>query len=249
MVGTLTLSNFTGTFAVVILPSSIALFGCGGSVQSGGGDAGDAATTPTSDLTGTWDVVGAVGGDTPKTGSIILGRDRLVVSFGEGSLAFSTTTGSPVLSWTEATFVEPLGFAQAPSSVTLGILPLPLGGHVDITDPARPAVSCSGDLSATSITAGCVGTRPSTLREVPPLNDRIVGTRTSVLASSFGELGGTWTFDNTSGSHCDTTFSGNTVTMALSSKGKADGTLTIVFKDGIASGSTDHGLELTARRR
>ena len=239
----------------LLLASVFATLGlaCGGTVHNETSDSGTTppGTTPSS-LAGTWDVVGGLHDYTPKAGVIVLAPDRLEVMFGEGSLVFSAPSSAPAtLTWTERSALEPLAFARAASAATvdLGIIPLKLDGHIDISDPARPGAACNGDLSPTTMTAGCTGTHDSRLRDLPGLNDRIVGARTSKLASVFGELGGTWTFDNGSRSHCDASFSGSTVKLTLMHDATDEGTMTIVFSDGLATGVTNHGFEFSARRR
>ncbi len=235
------------------LAACVFVSGCGGSVHeepSDGGKGGDTSVTPATSLEGTWDVIGAVSGGTPTTGVIVIAPDHLAVTFGKGSLEFRAAGAAPSsLIWTERSLVEPLTLAQTPATVDLGVIPLALGGHFDITDPARPTVHCTGDLTTSSANAGCLGTHPSSLGGMPGLEDRIVGVRTTAAASRFGALGGTWTFDNSVGHHCDVSFIDNKVTLDLSFKGKDTGTMTILFADGLASGVTDHGVEFTARRR
>ena len=71
--------------------------------------------------------------------------------------------------------------------------------------------------------------------------------RRAVLASMFGDLGGSWTVVTPSAT-CDVTFQDNTFSASCSQSG-SQGTLDLTFTDGLASGKTSQGAELSAKRR
>jgi hypothetical protein len=90
--------------------------------------------------------------------------------------------------------------------------------------------------------------------QVPSPNGDFTGVRLRTLKSSFGDLGGEWELAGSGGVACHATLSGTTFTSdcdgisGWESQSDANGSITIRFGNGIASGSTSKGIELAARR-
>jgi hypothetical protein len=107
---------------------------------------------------------------------------------------------------------------------------------------------CTGQLSPGQISANCQGVSgmPSTL---PLLNGSGSALRIAQLPSIFGDLGGDWNLIGQN-SHCAVTLTGNVFTATCDkSSGFTGGSMTLVFGDGVASGTTSKGIEVAARRR
>jgi len=91
-------------------------------------------------------------------------------------------------------------------------------------------------------------------QQIPSPNGDMTGVRIRSLKSSFGELGGEWEFAGSGGALCHATLSGTTFASECSgivgweNQGDANGSITVRFGNGVASGSSSKGIELVARR-
>ena len=159
------------------------------------------------------------------------------------------------LTWQQLTSVTPIPAMVSPAAFDAGIIPLSVGGAWTFTGTTDPTQLCQAVAAPESFTGTCSGSVdwPRYLVERPTVSTSYLATRTSVLDSEFGDLGGTWaaTATNIFGvSGCTATFQGSTFSSTCSATGSLDGDVQLTFSgDGFASGTGPHGVELSAQRR
>jgi hypothetical protein len=141
-------------------------------------------------------------------------------------------------------------FSQfTPQAISMGQLPVQAGGTwMFAAQQPGDTGTCTGKLLPAQITAACQGVSgiPTTL---PLLNGAGSALRVAPLPSIFGDLGGDWEL-NGQNSHCAAKLNGNVFTATCDrSAGFTGGSITLVFGDGVASGTTSKGIEVAARRR
>ena len=208
------------------------IMACGGSGGSG-----------SSSLLGTWDLVGATGG--APQGTLVLTSSRLTITVGSVVVALSVD-GKPTFDWTDGDGPTPITATHAGAGVDFGIVPLQLGG--DWTFTGAQGGSCSASVQSASLLGSCsgVGRAPAPL---PSLNRHATAMRTRELGSVFGDLGGAWSVSDDHGASCNITVQGATIMASCSSHGSSAGGVSLTFGDGVVSGTTDSGVEFSARRR
>ena len=217
------------TFGVAIATT----LSCG----SGSGGSGGA-------LAGKYDLTGSSPSD--KRGTMTLEASTFTIAMGDTTLAYRVSGNQITLTWTERSRVSAITTTRTPGALFLGDLPLNVGGSWTLAGEADPTQKCSASFAAASIDASCsnVSGVPSPL---PHINGMLTGGRKNPLASIFGDLGGEWTLSATGGGGATAKFSGNTFSGSITGSGRADGSVTVTIANGIASGTTNKGIEFSAR--
>jgi hypothetical protein len=247
--------RFSSVFGVV---SIVAAAGC--SSSSNGGVASSVCATPeacpasATDLSGTWDLVGSSPNGTPQTGTISIAHNVFVITIGQSVLSYTMQGAALSVTWTDDgktdNIVTSLGTPT--TSTSYGIVPIHLGGPWKFADSNNPANECHFDGELGVFTAGCSGTHAI----VPSyaLSNVYTATRTQVLDSQFGDLGGTWKGLATNGDPsggCTFTFQGSTISSSCAADSNwLAGTADLTFQGtSMASGKTGNGVEYSAKRR
>jgi hypothetical protein len=249
------------TFAL----GALLLYGCGSGGDNSGGGGSGGSSSPTAgaagcdkDLTGTWDLFATRIGSTPASGIMIVGPDGFTVTTDGGQLTYNAQ-GTKSATWAPTTgAVRSIAVQNTPASVKGGSIPVVLGGHWIVSATWE---TCTLDVASSAILGTCHG-RPGEYTvsaedwpyTIPtPENDLLYTiSRTSTLASQFGDFGGIWTARSSTGSgqHCTITLQGNTITVDCQTQTEFAGvTHLTVGSDCVASGTTPSGLEVGARRR
>ena len=237
--------------------------GGAGGMGTGGTGAGGTATNNgcASDLTGTWDIIATPTYSSPGSGTLVIGTDTLTVSINRGTtgayrLAYSTQ-GGQTLRWQDPSHPAiPIDVLNTPVALNAGSIPLALGGSWSFS-ANLVRFSFSIGASASSLIVGRLptgtvvgGSWPGTI-PMPRLGETYSVTRTSQLVSQFGFFGGQW--QATTDKNSDTCFvrvESNTVQFNCQTGNVFNGTTQLtVGSDCVASGLSNSGYELSARRR
>jgi len=195
-----------------------------------------------------------------------LAEARQVLELVRGSLSplglmsedYDTATGTLSAAYKTSSGTRVLTVQNTPASVNSGSFPLALGGHWTL---ASNHETCTLDVAAGTVKGKCNG-RPNEYNVAaddwpyvipsPENGLNYVFTRTSALASQFGDFGGQWTAksDTGSGQGCAFKVEGNTFTSTCMASNDFNGTLHLTIgSDCVASGTTPSGLEVSGRRR
>jgi hypothetical protein len=207
-----------------------------------------------SDLTGTWDLIATSPAGQPQSGTMILTHDTLTLDFGSTQLSIDASTASPGVTWTHDGRGGTIVTRLTPTAMSLGVVPLDVGGDWTFTSTGD-AQRCVASLSPSAWSGYCdsyVYDWPSEVTEPVP-GVHYTATRTQQLDSVFGDLGGTWTATDGRGGPgtCTVTFQGSSFSSTCSGgAGALDGSVSLTF-DGTssASGTTNHGYELSAHKQ
>lgn len=209
-----------------------------------------ACPASTSDLSGTWDVVGASPGGTPESGTISIAKNVFVLKISDAVLSYVASGDTMSVTWTLRSDVRAITTSRtSPTTQThYGILPLDFGGGYTFAASTNPADSCNFDGELGAFSGGCAqggADEPVSRKEAGKV---FRAARVQTLDSQFGDLGGVWKDPNGS---CSFTFSGSTISSECADNadwlgGKAD----LVFVGmSTASGKTSNGVEYSAKRR
>ncbi len=209
-----------------------------GSTGNGTGGAGTAPST----LAGTWEVIES--GDTEPMGVITLGKDELVLAFGDSRLSYRAENGALTVSYREDATETPVAATRQTIALDTGALALDLGGTWSFTASDGSGEACSAEVDLGSFTTSCSGVTPP--RPVPSANGTVTGTRTETRPSIFGELGGLWTVTTEDGS-CTAELVDNKFTSTCDGS-DVDGSVEIVFTGDLASGHASDAIEFSAHR-
>jgi hypothetical protein len=152
--------------------------------------------------------------------------------------AFKSVSGQPGVQFA-ATRTDGPGSA--------GIIPLPLFGNWDAHAPNTPGctISAKPDLATASCTK--VSALPDWMERSGSAT--LQATRTTALASEFGDFGGQWTFTTGTGASCEIRFEGSTISATCTNAGTATGNASFTLDGDTGHGSTSAGIEFTAQRR
>jgi hypothetical protein len=239
--------------------------GSGGSFAGAGGSAGAGGAFTNngcaSDLTGTWDIIATPTYSSPGTGTLVIGADTLTVSINHGTtgayrLDYSTQ-GGQTLRWQDPSHPAiPIDVLDTPAALDAGSIPLALGGSWSFSaNLVRFSVSVGASASSLivdRVPTGTVvgGSWPDPIPR-PRFGETYSVTRTSQLVSQFGFFGGQWqaTTDRNSDT-CSIKIESNTVQFNCQTGNAFNGiTQLTVGSDCVASGLSNSGYELSARRR
>lgn len=217
--------------------------------SSSSGQGGDTSGSESS-LAGAWDVVGTRLGNAPVSGKLIVDADHLTLVFGSSSFAalrdgdkFAVVTG-----FGSTVSANPAQRKSGPTA-NLGAVPLNVSGSWYIASGLESTGEmCSWSLGVDSAEGSClyVGALPSWVGS--PAHATASAQRKLTAPSIFGDLGGEWQVLLSTGGTCTARFEGGKVSGACSGAGEFNGSFEVVFAGDIASGSTDRGLELSAKR-
>ncbi|MGH7293729.1 MAG: hypothetical protein ACRELB_02295 [Polyangiaceae bacterium] len=232
---------------------------CSGGSSGGGGPTGAGG----SGLAGTWDLTTTPTGSSPVVTTVTLGQDSLSITSPDFTLT-AVRTGNALAFTDEASPGDPgsaavLTATQTASTFAAGIVPFDLGGSWTMQGGptgGSPTVTCTLDVAAAEIDGAC--------QQLAPAGPwfSFTTTKVSTAASSFGDLGGTWTntwvWPGTSGGTftCTLGFTGNDVTTCAggATSGQVNGSplagITFTF-DGAntVSGAAQGWAEFSASRR
>jgi len=206
----------------------------------------DASCAAPTTIAGTWDVQGSQTNATPTTATLVIDDSHFTFAVtGGDSLTFSEQTGTLSLTWQDEYETLPIASTHTSATLSEGIIPLGIGGSWTFTSQSS---GCTASVAASQFGATC-----SDVEGLPdPLPYRLDGTatgqRTSTASSIFGDLGGVWHIAAGSAGG-DATFSGNTFSVVWSGDPWGNGAVSVVFCDGIASGTTSDGVEFSAHLR
>jgi hypothetical protein len=195
-------------------------------------------------ITGTWDIIAAGSSGRQDTATLTIDANTFTFGSGERSLAFRVNGAALSLTWTDGTKNVPINASHTLTPVDTGLEPLAAGGSW-IFSSTTSSENCTATLGADSFTATCARVHSTPFGT---LDGTVTAQRSQKLPSIFGELGGTWHLTTSGGGGVDATFSGSTFTASLFGS-SGDGSMTMKVCNGMASGSTSSGLELSARRR
>lgn len=215
--------------------------------------AGGSGAPAASSLAGTWDVT-ATGNNVGDTGTlngvVTIDANDLVVSLGNSSLTYHL--GDPTFQWTGD---DPMAITttHTAAAMDVGAFAFPLGGSWSFASEQDPSANCSATFSPTAINA--TGNLDYDLDSITnlgggPLTGSLVGLKSQAASSIFGDLGGTWNFADGNGNAIGTiTFSGSTVAFSMTQDSGLAGTFSLTFNNGVATGSSNTGVEVVARQR
>jgi hypothetical protein len=217
-----------------------------GPTDSGSASATSARCAAPKTLAGTWDVQGSRSNAAQTSATVVIDGSHFTFAVtGGDSLSFSEQAGTLSLTWQDEYETLPIATTQTSAALSEGIIPLGIGGAWTFTSHSS---GCTANIAPSQLGATCSG-----VEDLPaPLPYRLEGTatgqRTATASSVFGDLGGVWHI--TAGSAAgDATFRGNTFSVVWSGDPWGDGNVSVVFCDGMASGTTSDGVEFSAHRR
>jgi hypothetical protein len=224
--------------------------GPGGGADTGAPNLGASCSPgamPTT-IAGTWDVQGSQANATPSTSLLVIDDSHFTFAATRGaSLTFSAQGGAMTLVWQDDQGALPITTTHTGTALAQGIIPLNLGGTWTFVNGSS---GCHADIGVSQFSASCTGGVVDLPEPLPEsLDGTVTGQRVSTASSVFGDLGGTWHIPLASGATGDATFSGNTLTVVWKGEPWGDGTASLSFCDGIASGGTSEGVEFSAHRR
>ena len=217
-----------------------------GASGSGGTSSGGSSGFPAgSTLSGTWDVVVSKGTSTPQTATLAISNSTFL--FDASGFHLNLNVATPDVTYAYRTSNGALTATHTPGALSLGALPLSVGGSWNLA--GQGAERCTGDAHSDSLSTSCTGVGAPFDILMPPAGGTGTTTaqRRSSLPSMFGDLGGSWNVV-TPRAVCDVTFQDNLFS-ASCSQNNGQGTVDLTFTDGLASGKTSQGAELSAKRR
>jgi hypothetical protein len=148
---------------------------------------------------------------------------------------------------------------NTPAAANTGSVPLAVGGHWVLQSNTE---TCTVDVSSDRVTGSCKGPPgdpdvaavdwPVGIMSSPDNGVNYTISRSTSLASQFGDFGGNWTArPDTGGTQsCAFKLEGNTGTTSCKTDNSFNGAMHLtVGADCVASGVTPSGLEVSARRR
>jgi hypothetical protein len=237
--------------SIALWTLALAVSSCGGVSTNvlGNGDGGDSGSSSCADqnvtsVAGTWDLIASNGRGESSTGTLTIDANTFVFSSAEKSLAFRANGSSMSLTWTDGSKQVPINVSHTAAPVDVGLEPIAAGGSWIFSSTTGPE-NCTATLGSDSFTATCAGVHSTPFGT---LSGTVTAQRSQKAQSIFGELGGTWHLTGSDGGGVDATFSGNTFTATLFGQA-GDGSMNMHVCNGVASGSTSTGFELSAQRR
>jgi len=228
------------------------LVSCSGASNGGTASGGTSSGSfPASSLAGTWDVVVGAGTSPAGTGTISIGQNTFLFDVTGFHLNLNLAAAAPDVTYTYTTYTTyhgPLTATHNGAALSLGVLPLDLGGTWSFAGQSQERCNGEAHPDTLSVTCSNIGPPIDLLRSNSGTGDGLTSAqRRTQLSSIFGDFGGTWTVV-TPKATCDVTFQDNLFS-ASCSQGGSQGSLSLTFTDGLASGKTNAGGELSAKRR
>jgi hypothetical protein len=212
-------------------------------------------------LSGTWDIIATPTYSSPGSGTLVISADTLTVSINHGTtgayrLAYSAQ-GGQTLQWKDPSHpAVPIDVLDTPVALDAGSIPLALGGSwsfsANLVRFSFSVGASASSLIVDRLQTGTVvgGIWPGTV-PMPRLGETYSVTRTNQLVSQFGFFGGQWQATNNQNSDtCLVKVENNTVQFNCHTGNSFSGTTELtVGSDCVASGLSNSGYELSARRR
>lgn len=252
--GSFSAGGVTGTTGARSATGADAGAPSGPGVEPAGGSAGEPeppGSTPPGDLTGIWYVTGTAREGTRNfvvelsSNSLGASADNLTFQARGADGAFDVDYHYERGGWlVEDSRLEVERTEEA--SFGLGIFPIALGGKWSVRGVGELS-GCSFELTDDSSTMGCGNVRgPNWMTNVARRS--MVGQRNSRLDSSFGDLGGQWTFSGSPGTKCMLTVEGSTISGVCDSLANGRESFEVSFDGDYASGSGSNDFEFSAHR-
>jgi hypothetical protein len=226
----------------------------GGTSGSSGssGSSGASGNVPSgSGLTGTWDLLSTSKGQSQGTGSLAISATSFDLTLGSTRLTYTVAGDSATMIWQERSQTDNLTVQRTGAPFNTGALPLSLGGSWTVTESTAPGSQCAGTVGTDSL-VHCEDVDLPNVIPNPRDGQAYQGKRTQAGTSVFGDLGGEWTFTAAGNAEgCKATFAGSTVLLQCDHVSHLDGNLNLTFNSDLTSvsGSTDRGVELSAKKR
>jgi hypothetical protein len=197
-------------------------------------------------LTGTWEVVGSRLGDVQKSALVTVSAGSLVVTTWKGNFQALQHGNTFDMSFVGGSTYK-FAAARTEGPGNTGIIPLPLFGEWDAHAANSPG--CTVSVKPDVASASC--SKASGLPDWMELNGTatLQATRTSTLASQFGDFGGDWTFTTGVGASCSIRVEGQTISATCTNARNATGNASLTLDGDTGHGSTSAGIEFTAQRR
>lgn len=233
-----------GGFALMV---SCSVAGCSGSTvgsDTAPGHVCDSGNCPS--LTGTWELVGSRVGDVQRSALVTISSGSLVVTTWRGnfqSLQHGNTFDMSFVGGSAYQFAA----ARTDGPGNAGIIPLPLFGEWDAHAVNAPGCTVSAKPDLASASCSKASGLPDWMEQNGTAT--LQATRTSALASEFGDFGGEWTFTTAVGASCSIHVEGNTISATCTNARNATGNGSLTLDGDTGHGSTSAGIEFTAQRR
>lgn len=135
-------------------------------------------------------------------------------------------------------------------ALKLGAFPINLSGDWKVTNqPDDGLHSCSSSLSTGNLSASCAAADLVAWWLPFGLDGTATAKQTKQLTSVFGDLGGEWSLQFSGGGTCTFKLEGGSVSSDCQGANHMNGKMTATFSGDKLSGSTDAGIEFSAKRR
>jgi hypothetical protein len=229
-------------------------------LASDGGAAGTVGCDQ--DLSGTWDLFATAVGSGIVKGVLSLSKDGFSLDSNGAVLTYKAKAATASWAYESEAYgksTRVISVQSTPAPANSGSVPFALGGHWVLQSNTE---TCVLDIATDKVSGKCTGPLddpdvaaidwPSNVLPSPQNRVSYTGTRTSALASQFGDFGGNWTgqSDTGSGQGCALKLEGNGASTTCHASNMFNGALHLtVGADCVASGVTPSGMEVSARRR
>lgn len=214
-----------------------------------GGSSGTSGSAPAVDgtLGGTWDVVATGDDQSQGTGTVTLSSTALLVKVGSTSLDYSVSGSSAKLKYSIGDESADISVEHTDKTFDTGAILLPLGGDWTFTDRSKCDATVGTDSTFLCEDVDFPDPWPN-----PREGVNYQGHRTKTADSSFGDLGGSWTFGTTDDpDNCEVSFTGKKVHLQCMSLRRLTGAVDITFSDDFKSlsGNTSGDIELSGQKK
>lgn len=221
----------------------------GGSSGTSGSSGSSGSPAVDGTLGGTWDVIATADDQSQSTGTVSIATTALSVKVGGTTLSYRVNGASATLNYIFVDVIEGIAVTHTDKAFDTGVFLLPLGGDWTFKNGKTTCTSLIGTDSV--FTCDGHADFPDPFPN-PRASVAYAGKRTKTADSSFGELGGEWSFgtvDDPDG--CEASFSGKKVHLQCTSIERLNGAIDITFSDDFTSlsGNTSGDFELTGQKK
>jgi hypothetical protein len=228
--------------------------------SSNGGAGG--STRCDKDLSGTWDLFATSVGSGIVKGTLVISADGFSLTSNGAELTYKTN--APTATWKYDSYysgpsTRVISVQRTPAPANTGSVPIAIAGQWILQSNTE---TCVLDVGPDTLSGKCTGPLddedvpasdwPSTVLPSPRNRVTYSASRTGALASQFGDFGGTWAAQSSSGSgeSCNVRLEGSGVSTSCHASNMFNGAMHLtVGADCVASGVTPSGMEVSARRR